>query len=113
VDEPVIVNGDTVIRAGAIVRGVISEAKGAGFMGRGGKLNMRVETVTLVDGQHAKVRAARSKGGDEKRGQTVALTVLFGPLGLLRRGNDAEIKAGTAIHLFTDEAATLALSSRP
>lgn len=113
VDEPVIVNGDTVIRSGAVVRGVISEAKGAGFMGRGGKLNMRVETVTLADGQHAKVRAAKSKGGDEKRGQTIALTVLFGPLGLLRRGDDAEIKAGTPVHLFTDEALTISVAVRP
>jgi hypothetical protein len=110
VDEAVVINGDTVIRSGAMVRGTITEAKGAGFMGRGGKLNMSVESVTLADGQHAKVRSAKAKGGDEKRGQTVALTVLFGPLGLLRRGNDAEIKAGTPVHLFTDDAATITLS---
>jgi hypothetical protein len=107
VDESVIIDGDTVIRAGSIVRGTISEAKGAGYMGKGGKLNMRIESVSLADGQHAKVRSAKSKGGDEKRGQTVALTVLFGGLGLLRRGNDAEIKAGTPLHLFTDETAAI------
>jgi hypothetical protein len=107
VGEPVIVNGDTVIRAGAMVRGTITEAKGAGFMGKGGKLNMSLESVSLADGQHAKVRSAKAKGGDEKRGQTIALTVLFGPIGLLRRGNDAEIKAGTEVHLFTDEASTI------
>ena len=107
VDEAVVVRGDTVIREGAIVRGTITEAKGAGFMGKGGKLNMRLEAVTLIDGQRAKVRSAKSKGGDEKRGQTVALTVLFGGLGLLRRGDDAVIKAGTPLTLFTDEAATI------
>jgi hypothetical protein len=110
VDEPIVINGDTLIRAGAIVRGTITEAKGAGYMGRGGKLNMSVESVSLADGQHAKVRSSKAKGGDEKRGQTVALTVLFGPIGLLRRGNDAEIKAGTPLHLFTDEVVTIAAS---
>lgn len=113
VDEPVVLNGDTLIRSGAIVRGTLTEVKGAGFMGRGGKLNMRLESVTVADGQHAKVRSAKSKGGDEKTGQTVALTVLLGPLGLLRRGDDAEIKAGAPLHLFTDEPITLGVIGTP
>lgn len=107
VDEAIVDGADTLIKEGAIVRGVLTEVKGAGFMGRSGKLNMRLETVTLADGQRAKIRASKAKDGDEKRGQTIALTVLFGPLGLLRRGDDAEIKKGTPMHLFTDEEVTL------
>lgn len=107
VDEPVIVAGDTPIRAGAVVRGTLTEVQDARHMGRAGKFNLRIETVTLAEAQRAKPRSAKAKGGDEWTGQTIALTVLFGRRGLLRRGNDAEIKAGTPLHLFTDELMTL------
>jgi hypothetical protein len=40
-------------------------------------------------------------------GSTVALTVLFGPLGLLRKGKEAKIKAGTVLTAYTDEAKTV------
>lgn len=107
VDEDVTVNGAIVIAKGALVRGSISEAKAAGRMGRGGKLNIRIESTALVDGQRVNVRSTKGKAGDDATGSTVALTVLFGPIGLLKKGNDAEIKEGTRVTLFTDEAKTV------
>ena len=109
VDEDVMVNGVTVIAKGALVRGSISEAKAAGRMGRGGKLNIRIDGTSLVDGQRVNVRSSKAKAGDDKTGSTVALTVLFGPVGLLKKGNDAEIKEGTRLTLFTDEQKTVTL----
>ena len=41
--------------------------------------------------------------GDDKTGTTVALVVLFGPLGFLKKGKDAKIKEGTRIKAYTDE----------
>jgi len=101
-DEPVMAGGQVVIAKGALVRGRIPEAKRAGRLGRGGKLNMRVESVSGVDGTRIPLRAAKGNTGDNKTGTTVALTVLFGPLGLLKSGKDAEIKAGTPLVVFTD-----------
>lgn len=40
-------------------------------------------------------------------GQDVALTVLFGPLGLLKHGNDVVHKAGTEANVYTDLAVTV------
>jgi hypothetical protein len=46
----------------------------------------------------------KGKAGDDKTGTTVALVVLFGPLGFLKKGKQAIIKSGTAIKVYTDEA---------
>lgn len=103
VAEDLIINGKTVISKGAIVKGTVSSAKKKGFMGRGGDLSVRIESTETVDGQKLKLRAAKSGKGGDNMGSTVALTVLFGPLGLLRKGKEAKIKEGTVLSAFTDE----------
>ena len=40
---------------------------------------------------------------DVPAGTTVALVVLFGPLGFLKHGKNAKIKQGTRIKVYTDE----------
>jgi hypothetical protein len=107
VSEDVVVNGKTVIAKGAIVKGTVSSAKKKGFMGKGGDLSVRIESTETVDGQKLKLRAAKSGKGGDNVGSTVALTVLFGPLGLLRKGKEAKIKAGTVLSAFTDENKTV------
>lgn len=101
--EDVKVDGQTVVAAGTLVKGVISNAKKAGMMGKGGQLGIRVESTTTVDGQKLKLRSSKGKEGDDKTGTTVALVVLFGPLGFLKHGKNAKIKPGTHIKVYTDE----------
>ncbi|HLM61589.1 MAG TPA: hypothetical protein VK308_12360 [Pyrinomonadaceae bacterium] len=110
VAEEVIVNGATVIAKDTIVKGTVSSAKKKGFMGKGGDLSIRIESTQTVDNQKLKLRAAKSGQGGDNIGSTVALTVLFGPLGLLRRGKEAKIKAGTILSAYTDEVKTVAAS---
>jgi hypothetical protein len=96
--------GDRVVIAkGTLVKGVVSQAKKAGMMGRGGSLGVRIESTTATDGQIIKLRSSKSKEGDDKTGTTVALVVLFGPLGFLKHGKNANIKEGTEVKVFTDE----------
>jgi hypothetical protein len=66
-----------------------------------------VESTETVDKQKLKVRAAKGKEGENKTGTTVALVVLFGPLGFLKKGKNAEIKEGTQIKVYTDEIKTV------
>lgn len=40
----------------------------------------------------------------------MALVVLFGPLGFLKHGKNAEIKEGTKIKVFTDETKTVQIA---
>ncbi|MBV9210907.1 MAG: hypothetical protein JOZ52_09780, partial [Acidobacteria bacterium] len=88
--DDVKVNGQTVISAGTLVKGSVSQAKKAGMMGKGGQLAIRIETTTTVDGQKVKLRSSKGKEGDDKTGTTVALVVLFGPLGFLKHGKNAK-----------------------
>jgi hypothetical protein len=103
VAEDVKINGHVVIAEGTLVKGVVANAKKSGMMGRGGNLAIRVESTMTVDNQKVKLRSSKGKEGDDKTGTTVALVVLFGPLGFLKHGKNATIKSGTQIKVFTDE----------
>lgn len=103
VDEDVKVNDKVVIAKGTLVKGEVSNAKKSGRMGKAGSLGIRVLSTSSVDDQKIKLRASKGKEGDDKTGTTVALVVLFGPLGFLKKGKDAKIKEGTRIKAYTDE----------
>jgi hypothetical protein len=103
VADNVVINGHVVIAKDTLVKGVVANAKKAGMMGRGGSLAIRVETTTTTDNQKLKLRSTKGKEGDDKTGTTVALVVLFGPLGFLKKGKNAVIKSGTPIKVYTDE----------
>lgn len=107
VEEDLVIDGVVVIAKGTAIKGIVTNAKKSGFLGKGGELNIRLETTTTVDGQKLKVRASKGKEGENKTGTTIALTVLLGPVGLLKRGKNAEIKEGTKIKVFTDEEKTV------
>jgi hypothetical protein len=107
VAEDLKINGRTVIAKDTMVKGTVAAAKKKGFMGKGGELSVRIESTQTVDAQKVKLRASKSGTGGDNMGSTVALTVLFGPLGLLRKGKEAKIKAGTILTAYTDEAKTV------
>ncbi|HEY2460719.1 MAG TPA: hypothetical protein VGI16_07925 [Candidatus Acidoferrum sp.] len=95
--------GDVVIaKVGAKAVGTISHAKKAGMMGKGGELNMRLEYV-IVGENRLRLRGTKGKEGEGKEGTAVALTVLFGPIGLIKHGKNVEIKEGTPLAAYTDE----------
>lgn len=106
-DEDLKINGVVVIAKGTFVKGYVSNAEKNGHFGKAGKLGIRVESTKTVDNQTIKLRASKGKEGDSKTGTTVALVVLFGPLGFLKHGKNAEIKEGTKLKVFTDEAKTV------
>jgi|SRR5262245_46662301 len=101
--EDVAIAGQVVIARDTLVKGVVASAKKAGMMGRGGSLGIRVESTTTTDNQKLKLRSTKGKEGDDKTGTTVALVVLFGPLGFLKHGKNARIAPGTQIKVYTDE----------
>ena len=109
VSEDVKIDNQTVIAKGSIVKGTVAQAKKAGMMGRGGSLGIRVESTMTVDNQKLKLRSTKGKEGNDKTGTTVALVVLFGPLGFLKKGKNAVIKPGTEIKVYTDEEKKVAL----
>jgi hypothetical protein len=103
VDGDVKIGDQVVIKAGSVAVGTVTNARKRGFMGKPGELNVILDHVSVGD-DRVRLRASKGKTGDSKVGTTVALTVLFGPIGLLKRGHDIDIKPGTPITAFVDQA---------
>jgi len=100
--------GDVVVaKAGAKAVGTITHVKKAGMMGKAGELNMRLQYL-LVGDTRVKLRGTKGKEGQGKEGTAVALTVLFGPIGLIKHGKNVDIKEGTPLQAYTDESYELA-----
>ena len=64
-----------------------------------------------VDGQHVPLPARKAEVGDSATGTTVALTLRFGPLRLLRRGKDASDVGGMRMTVFKQEAVTVTVTA--
>ena len=101
VDADVKADGVVLIPAGAMGVGTVTSSHKKGFMGKAGDLNVMHDYVKVGD-ERVRIRASKGKEGQGKVGTTVALTVLFGPIGLLKRGHDIVIKARTPITAFVD-----------
>jgi hypothetical protein len=106
--EPITLADGTVIPAGFRGRGEVTSAEKRGFMGRAGDLSVRLEYLRIGTTRLG-IRANRTSEGQGALGSTIALTVLFGPLGLLKRGKDIEIPKGQAITAFVDAPTSIAL----
>ena len=105
--EDVIVGDVVVIPKGASALGTVTEAAPKRRMARGGKLEIVMDSVRLVDGQKAALRAVKeAKGGGHTGGMTVgivAAAVVFwpaAPLFLLMHGKDITFPKGTDVPTF-------------
>jgi hypothetical protein len=104
--DDVRVAGLVVVPHGAKAVGTVVSAKKRGRMGKAGELNVLLDYL-LVGEQRVRLRASSGQEGEGRVGSTVALTVLFGPIGLLKRGKDVEINAGTPITAYVDQTTVL------
>jgi hypothetical protein len=102
------------IPAGYRGRGLVQSAKKRRMMGQAGQLNIALDYIKIGDTK-IRVRANKGKEGEGHMGATVALTVLFGPLGLLKHGDDVVITAGTVItgYVAEDVVVPLPLADAP
>lgn len=105
-DEDLVVGNVTVAKAGAKAVGTVTNARKAGMMGKGGELNLRLERLKVGDNR-VRLRGTKGKEGDSKTGTAVALTVLFGPIGLIKHGKEIVVKEGTPLAAYVDEDVTL------
>jgi hypothetical protein len=105
-DHDVPLANGVVLRAGYRGKGEVILAKKKGFAGQGGQLNVRLNYIRVGD---TRIRLGGNKGnqGTGAMGATVALTVLFGPLGLLKHGHDVEIPKGQTITAYVDNTVEL------
>jgi hypothetical protein len=105
--EDILVGGTLVVPKGSIAWGTVTEAQAKRRMGRGGKLDVNIDAVRLVDGEKVPLRAVKDvKGGGHQGAMTgamVATGIVFfpaAPLFLFMHGKDITIPKGTEITAY-------------
>lgn len=107
--------GDIVIiPRGGVALGTVTRAKPKGRMGKGGKLDITIDSVRLVSGEKVALRAVKeTKGGSSTgmmTGAMVATGILFfpaAPFFLFMKGKDITIPKGTEIAAYVNGDAAL------
>jgi len=107
VTEEVAVDGIIVIPKGAQALATVTLAQPKRRMGRGGKLDVNVDSVRLADGEKAQLRAVKDNSGGghvgAMTGAMVATSLVFfpaAPLFLFMHGKSVEIPKGTEVTAF-------------
>lgn len=93
------VQGRVVIPAGSIGYGTITYVEPRRMLGQAGELFYRFEYVKVGDRQ-IKIRSSQGGTGKDSTGSTIALVALFGVFGMLKKGADIVIPAGTKFEVF-------------
>jgi hypothetical protein len=95
--------GDVVVaKAGSKAIGEVTNSKKAGMMGKAGELNIRLDYLKVGDTK-VKLRGSKGKEGESGTTSAVVLTVLFGPIGLIKHGHNIEIKKGSPLKVFVSD----------
>ena len=107
VTEDVLVDGTVVLPKGAAALATVTDANPKKRMGRGGKLDVNIDSARLADGEKVQLRASQdNQGGGHvgaMTGAMVGTAIVFfpaAPLFLFMHGKDVTIPKGTEITAF-------------
>lgn len=107
--EEIRIGDALVIPKGGIAWGTVTEAQPKRRMGRGGKLEIVMDSVRLVDGEKAALRATKEVQGGGHVGAMTAGIVITGlilwpaaPFFLFMHGKDITIPKGTEVPTFVN-----------
>lgn len=107
--EDVKIGEIVIVPRGGIALGTVTLGKPKGRMGKGGKLDINIDSVRLVSGEKVALRAVKeTKGGGRTGAMTgaiVATSILFfpaAPFFLFMKGKDITIPKGTEITAYTN-----------
>ena len=102
----VTVEGQTAFTAGSTATGVISQAEKAGGIGKPAVLGVTLQSVQAVDGTAVPVSGMMTVEGENKQTSTLVITIICCVLGLLMKGGNIDIPAGST----TDATVAMATS---
>jgi hypothetical protein len=91
---------DVVVHRLARAEGRIVRADSRHGFGRRGKLALAVDRVEAADGSTVPLGTESSFRGEDRYSKAAVVTLLFGPFGILVKGQDVEIPAGTVLSAY-------------
>jgi LssY C-terminus len=108
------VGGFTLISAGTVARGSVTGVKGKRFLGIGGNVALKLDSVELVNGDRVNLRARMDVKGHSRTKLMAAAMIATGlvflpaaPVFLLTRGHDSTVLKSTEITAQIDGAAAI------
>jgi hypothetical protein len=101
VAQDVIVGNAVVVAKGASAKGVVTDVRRSGMLGRKGKLEIAIKEVTLVSGERVALRGSK-EGGGGTAGGLIAVAAIVNPLALLFKGKNMTYEAGSEVGAFVD-----------
>lgn len=111
----VIVGGVTILKRGAPVVGVVTDAAASKTLGRAGRLSFVIRDIPLANGAKVAVRAFNRSGGENTTGQMVAMMIempmVSAPFFLLMHGSNTTFARGTEINAFVNGEVKIDLNS--
>ena len=109
--EDVFVNGVLVIPAGTRIKGFFTVARKAGNMGRSGKLELTIESVTALNGVDIPLNQKKhATGKDDVAGAVAVVSFVSVVGGFFMKGRNVEISKGTQFTIEVPEDADLEVS---
>ncbi|MGF7149117.1 hypothetical protein FHS96_002759 [Sphingomonas zeicaulis] len=101
VNEPIVIDGKTVVPVGTPAFGVVMSATDSGGLGKSGRMSAKLLHIQLGNAEIPLEGEMSAKGtGAGSAGMAVLFT---GVAGLFHRGNNAKIKAGELLSGFVAE----------
>jgi hypothetical protein len=107
--EDVMIGETVVIARGSSALGTITRGKPKGRMGKGGKLDINIDSVRTVTGEKIALRAVKETKGKGSTGAMtgaiVASSILFfpaAPFFLFMKGKDVKIPKGTEVTAYVN-----------
>lgn len=110
--EDVKLQDGTVLRAGYKGVGEVLDAEKSGFLGKTGKLAVRLNYLRVGD-QRIRIRATRNTQGEHNTAVQVGALLLLWPALPFISGHSTELKKGTMITGFVDEDTVLPVPLLP
>ena len=106
---PVVVEGETVVPAGFVAKGVVSSSNRSSALGKGGDITVSINAINAVDGTLIPISGGTfNVSGRDKTGLSIicGLCTLFG---FLIHGQEAEIPVGTQVQAIVMANSTVTL----
>ncbi len=105
--NPVVIDGITVVQAGAPALAEVTASEENGAVGKPAKIGVALRHVTAVDGTNIPLTGQKVIEGENKQATSLVVTILCCVLGLLMKGGPATIPSGSQVVATTVAAATV------